>query len=33
MPAQHGYDRAHPGPAPTPDPDCTPCYSGSGRCH
>ncbi|MGW7552059.1 DUF6234 family protein [Streptomyces rimosus] len=31
--AQHEYDRAHPGPAPKPDPAYTPCYSGSGRCH
>ncbi|WP_406510299.1 DUF6234 family protein [Streptomyces sp. NBC_00212] len=31
--SQHDYDRGHPGPAPTPDPGYTPCYSGSGRCY
>nr|WP_243876616.1 DUF6234 family protein [Streptomyces sp. 846.5] len=27
--AQHGYDRTHPKPAPTPSVYYTPCYSGS----
>jgi hypothetical protein len=27
--AQHGYDRTHPQPSPTPHAYYTPCYSGS----
>ncbi|MEV8527117.1 DUF6234 family protein [Streptomyces sp. NPDC052000] len=31
--AQHGYDQRHPSPPPAPNPNYTPCYSGSGRCY
>jgi hypothetical protein len=31
--SQHDYDRAHPGPAPTPRVEYSPCLSGSGTCH